>query len=74
MEFNMSDERVGEPLPIEEIALQLFRLLDDCDTADDIAKDNDKLFRNLVRNAHQARFKYASTDGYSVTFNTTPPR
>lgn len=56
----------------EATARALFDLLDDCDTADDIAKDNDKMFRNLVRRAHQERFKYATTDGYTVTFNATP--
>lgn len=64
-------KNLGEPLPVEEIAQRLFQLLDDCDTADDIAKEDDALFRNLVRRAHRERFKYATTDGYSVTFNTT---
>lgn len=53
-----------------KIALCLFGLLDDCDTADDLAKGNDPLFRNLVRSAHKKRFQYAETDGQAVTLLT----
>lgn len=67
---NTSEKMAGPALPIEEIAQKLFALLDDCDTADDIAKTDDAMFRNLVRKAHEARFLYAVTDGYSVTFKT----
>lgn len=71
MAYNGSSQaKLGEPLAIEEIATALFQLLDDIDTADDLAKDNDKLYRNLVRRAHTKRFRYASTDGYSLEFNT----
>ena len=71
MEFNQEPQDLtGQPLPYAEIAERLFALLDDCDTADDIAKGNDQLFRQLVRNAHRQRFKYATTDGYTVKFNT----
>ena len=71
MQFNQPPQTLlTGPLPYAEIAAALFALLDDCDTADDIAKDNDELFRSLVRRAHRQRFKYATTDGYSVTFNT----
>lgn len=34
----------------------LYRALDDIDTADDMAKDNDELYRSLVRKAHAVRF------------------
>jgi hypothetical protein len=51
------------------IALALFGLLDDCDTADDIAKGDDLMFRALVRAAHKKRFLHASTDGNGVTIN-----
>ncbi len=61
---------LGEQLSIGEIAQRLFALLDDCDTADDIAKSNDAAFRSLVRQTHRKRFLYATTDGYTVTFNT----
>ncbi len=61
---------LGDPLSFEDIAQKLFALLDDCDTADDIAKSDDAVFRSLVRQAHRKRFLYATTDGYAVTFNT----
>ena len=52
----------------EQIARDLYDLLDDIDTADDLAKSDDKLYRALVRQAHAKRFKYATTDGYTVDF------
>lgn len=52
----------------EQIARDLYDLLDDIDTADDIAKSDDKLYRSLVRQAHAKRFNYATTDGYEVYF------
>lgn len=64
-----SSATLSEPLTAEEIALRLYMLLDDCDTADDIAKSDDRLFRELVREAHRQRFKYATTEGYDLKFN-----
>ena len=64
----------------EAIARFLFSLLDDIDTADDLAKGNEQLYRNLVRRHHARRFEVASTDGYTVTFGgdksrrTTPTK
>lgn len=51
----------------------LFDLLDDIDTAGDIAKADDKLYRSIVEKAHRRRFEVASTDGYSVTFSGSAP-
>jgi hypothetical protein len=59
----------------EAIARHLFSLLDDCDTADDIAKENDKVFRSLVRQAHRQRFQYQSLfdpEGDVSAFNQPP--
>jgi hypothetical protein len=50
------------------IAQYLFYLLDDIDTASDIAKGNDKLYREYVESLHRRRFDVAETDGYSVSF------
>jgi len=44
----------------------LWDLLDDIDTADDIAKDNDKLYRDLVRKESRKRFNVCTTDGYKL--------
>lgn len=45
----------------------LWDVLDSIDTADDIAKDNDKVYRQLVHNQHMKRFNYAtSPDGYGL--------
>jgi len=37
------------------IAFDLFRLLDDVDTASDIAKGDEMLFRRLVQHIHEKR-------------------
>lgn len=51
----------------------LFALLDDIDTAEDIAKSDDRIYRSLVHRAQRRRFEVASTDGYSVTFHERKP-
>jgi hypothetical protein len=55
---------------LEGIAQVLFALLDDIDTADDIAKGDNNVFRGLARSASLKRFHVATTDGYNVKFNT----
>lgn len=74
MDMNKDPRKEGipkaEPMSWEGIARALFTILDDIDTADDLAKGNETLYRNLVRRHHRDRFRYADTDGYSVKFNT----
>tara|TARA_R110000744_G_scaffold69841_1_gene141535 strand:+ start:1722 stop:1994 length:273 start_codon:yes stop_codon:yes gene_type:complete len=67
---NCGEHSLGVPMPIDDIAQFLFALLDDIDTAEDIAKGDDAMFRGLARSAFLKRFKVATTDGYGVTFNT----
>lgn len=57
---------------IREQAEFLYGLLDDIDTANDQAKDDDAFFRKLVNSLHGKRFEVASTDGYSVFFKGEP--
>jgi hypothetical protein len=57
----------------QAIAHALYGLLDDIDTAGDIAKDNDKLYRSLVRQAHQKRHLFAETDGYTLAWASALP-
>ena len=73
MDFNADPRNLGvqvaEPMTWEEISRSLFTILDDIDAADDLAKGNESLYRNLVRRYHMDRFRFATTDGYTVTFN-----
>lgn len=73
MDFNADPRKLGvqvaEPMTWEGIARSLFTILDDIDTADDLAKGDETLYRNLVRRHHRDRFRFATTDGYTVTFN-----
>lgn len=50
----------------EQIAIELFGLLDDIDTLDDLCKEDDKLFRHLAMQEVAKRFKYCETDGIKV--------
>lgn len=43
-------------------SLQLWLLLDDVDTADDIAKDDDAVYRALCRQAHEKRWSVLNMD------------
>jgi len=45
-----------------EKTLQLWMLLDDVDTADDIAKSNDDVYRSLCRQAHAKRWAVLTGD------------
>lgn len=70
MKYNASLSAEPKPQPsMEAIARFLYQLLDDIDTADDLAKNNDALYRNLVRKAHKKRFEVAETDGYDLKFH-----
>lgn len=53
----------------EAVAQYLFKLLDDIDTVDDMARDNDAGYRRMVRRIQHRRFEVAATDGYTVTFH-----
>lgn len=63
--------RLGESLPLEEIAQRLWAIIDDIDTYSDMAKGDQKLYRSLVERRQRDRFKYGTTDGYTVTLHTT---
>jgi hypothetical protein len=56
------------PNTMHDIAEFLFKLLDDIDTAGDIAKGDDRAFRKMVETVHRRRFEVAETDGHVVTF------
>jgi hypothetical protein len=50
----------------EQIAIELYRLLDDIDTLDDLCKDDAEMFRTLAMREVAKRFKYCTTDGQKV--------
>ena len=51
-------------------SLQLWMLLDDIDTADDIAKADDAVYRSLCRQAHQKRWAVMTTDEVDAAIQT----
>ena len=55
-------------------AIALWALLDDIDTIDDIAKENETMYRNLTRTTHRKRFNHATSDGYNLEFNIEKER
>jgi hypothetical protein len=56
----------------KKIAEDLWQILDNIDTASDIAKGDDKLYRSLVAQEHKKRFEYAGTDGYILIWEDRP--
>lgn len=57
------------------VAYDLFEMLDNIDTIDDIAKGDEALYRSLVRKEHEKRFKYQwlfDPDRDVSTFNQPP--
>lgn len=53
---------------LKYVSFYLWKLLDDIDTVDDIAKGDDQVYRHLVRNIQKRRFEVGDTDGYTVVF------
>lgn len=58
---------------VEPAAQYLWKLLDDIDTAGDIAKADDQIYRQIAERLQRKRFAVGSTDGYSVQFHATLP-
>jgi len=54
---------------LQHIVGKLWSLLDDIDTADDIAKENDKFYRQLAFKAMVKRLNYVTSDGFDLTMN-----
>ena len=54
------------------IALFLWSLLDDIDTATDMAKSNDAAYRNYVETVQRRRYEVGTSDGYKIAFNCDP--
>jgi len=50
----------------KQIAVELYGIIDDIDTLDDMCKENDALFRHLCMQEVAKRFKYCETDGCKV--------
>lgn len=55
-----------ETVRLHEIAMFLFDILDDIDTASDEAKNNHEWYRKRVEHLHRKRFEVMETDGYTV--------
>ena len=53
----------------EDAAQFLWGLLDDIDTASDVARADDAIYREMVEKIQRCRFEVGSTDGYTVKFH-----
>ena len=58
----------SDAIGFKKIAEDLWQLLDDIDTASDVAKANDVQYRSLVRQIHMKRFEYADSDGQTISW------
>ena len=50
----------------KEIAIKLWKMIDDIDTYSDQAKENDKAYRKAVEKKVRDRFDLIQSDGYSL--------
>lgn len=72
MRYNGFGNEKGTPLKelskeeLIEFAEKLYSIIDDIDTAGDIAKDSDKIFRGLVDEAIDKREKFMTCDCYDI--------
>lgn len=57
---------------LETTATAFWDLLDAIDTVSDMAKGDDAGYRRAVERLHRRRFEYATTDGYTLTWLTSP--
>jgi hypothetical protein len=55
-------------LDMKDVASYLWKLLDDIDTASDIANGDPDVYRHLVQNIQRKRFEVGDTDGHTVVF------
>jgi hypothetical protein len=51
---------------LREIAVALWVLLDNIDTAGDIAKENHELYRSMTEKYQSQRWKFITSDGYRL--------
>jgi hypothetical protein len=51
---------------LRNIVEKLWDIIDDIDTASDMAKDNDRRYRNRVEFLQRQRFDYVMSDGYEL--------
>ena len=62
-----------QPQELHDVAQYLYQLLDDIDTATDMAKHDDVLYRRLVEAIQKKKAAVVETcDGYTVTFKPLP--
>ena len=64
--FGKRLSEVTDVIALRQMADRLWSLLDDIDTADDIAKSNDAAYRKLVRNRAKARGLVLESDGFNL--------
>ena len=58
--------QVENPVTLREMVSGLWQLLDDIDTLDDAARDNDRGFRDLCRRVQRRRHQILTSDGYGL--------
>ncbi len=81
MEYNaeaiarpQTEHDMTEPdwLDYRVISVFLWRLLDDIDTASDMAKSNDAAYRKRVEKLQRRRFEVSTSDGFDIAFKRNP--
>lgn len=55
-----------DPDKLRDMAVKLWKMLDDIDTASDIAKSNDGFYRRMVEAVQKRRHQIITSDGYGL--------
>lgn len=67
---NALDAAVAKMEAAQKDRLELWRHLDNIDSADDFARSDDAKYRRIVHSWVKRRFHISSSDGYTVVFNS----
>lgn len=55
-----------DPLVLQEIASALYDIIDDIDTASDVFKTNDKMYRSFVEQIQRSKSLFLESNGYDL--------
>ena len=63
-ELGIELSKVTDPHLLQRLVVKLWNIIDSIDSASDVAKNNDDLYREIVHKWQKKRHKYVKTDGY----------
>lgn len=65
-ELGVELHKITDVHKLQRLVENLWQIIDHIDTASDVAKDNDNLYRDIVHKWQKKRHEYVKSDGYSL--------